>query len=99
MPPFVTEAAMKGIGAAVIALLLSGPAMAQWPNTQGPSTAGPGQWARPQTTPYMPTYQAPQQYQAPQSWTGNQVGGTTFWNGSNGGSITCNRVGTFTFCN
>jgi hypothetical protein len=87
----------KCIGATAIAmLLLASPAMAQGVS---PQWAQPPQWARPQTTPYMPTYQAPQPQQMPQSWTGNQVGNSTFWSGSNGGSVTCNRVGTFTFCN
>ena len=32
-------------------------------------------------------------------WTANKIGGTTFWNNSNGGTITCNTIGQTTFCN
>jgi hypothetical protein len=78
------------IGAATMALLFVGPAFAQ-----SPQWAQPPQWGgvRTQANPYssMPVYQAPP---APQTWTGTDLGaGISVWNGPNGRSMNCTRIG------
>jgi hypothetical protein len=38
--------------------------------------------------------------QAQAQWIGGQIGNFTFWsNGSTGQTVTCTRVGNYTFCN
>jgi hypothetical protein len=84
------------IGAATMALLFVGPAFAQ-----SPQWAQPPQWGgvRTQANPYssMPVYQAPP---APQTWTGTDLGaGISVWNGPNGRSMNCTRIGALVTCN
>ena len=59
----------------------------------------PPQWGQPGwgiVQPIQPFQPLPQ---APPSWTGQRLGSFDYWNSSNGQNVTCQRIGSFTYCN
>jgi hypothetical protein len=84
------------ISMTIIALLLSATAAEAQSNYFPLGSMPP---LAPVRTYQPPIYQPMPVPQPRENWIGNNIGDSTIWNSNRGGSVTCQRVGNFTYCN